>query len=583
MIYNKYIVFATSLCEIVHGWSLYGSQRVYNSKYNKIRDVEVGKLNFFHTTDTHGWLGSHKVEPNYNADWGDFISFISHFKKNRVGEDNDLLIIDTGDKRDGNGLSDATQPSGIETSRIFNEVDFDLLTIGNHELYTGERATFEYYSTAMSKKFKDKYVCSNVDYIHEDGTRVPFGKKYAYFKTENTKTKVLALSFMFHFKGKNPRAKVTPAIKEVQKEWFQQMFKKYNESTIDVLIVIGHIPATDPENHEINLLHEYLRQYYPNVIIQYFGGHSHIRDFVQLDSKSTCLQSGRFCETVGFVSIDDTKSRTPKIKRRYIDFNLNSFRHHANVTDLATSKGIEVSRDIQNTRLKLELDKYYGEVPHTYYMMARPMDSEENIYYLIKNKILPRLTSTKVIHDIDQIIMLNTGAIRFDLFKGPFTKDSEYIVLPFENSWKYIVLPKKIAIQIEDYLNEQPVIAALAPPQVGSLYKISKMHKCPFIKHPDLTEGHTTVDDFGCHGDDTPHNSQIQYHVPNVIQYSNFTKSADQVQFIFFSFLTDSVLEAVNSMTNPMTETKFTVNDCKDFDGQSAKQLLREYIMEISK
>lgn len=42
----------------------------------------------------------------------------------------DLLIVDTGDLHDGNGLSDATKLDGELSMPIFDEIDYDLLTIG---------------------------------------------------------------------------------------------------------------------------------------------------------------------------------------------------------------------------------------------------------------------------------------------------------------------------------------------------------------------------------------------------------------------------------------------------------------------
>ncbi len=35
-----------------------------------------------------------------------------------------------GDLHDGNGLSDATKPDGVLSNKIFEEVDYDVLTIG---------------------------------------------------------------------------------------------------------------------------------------------------------------------------------------------------------------------------------------------------------------------------------------------------------------------------------------------------------------------------------------------------------------------------------------------------------------------
>lgn len=42
----------------------------------------------------------------------------------------DLLLVDTGDLHDGTGLSDAVKPDGKLSMPIFDEIDYDLLTIG---------------------------------------------------------------------------------------------------------------------------------------------------------------------------------------------------------------------------------------------------------------------------------------------------------------------------------------------------------------------------------------------------------------------------------------------------------------------
>ena len=42
----------------------------------------------------------------------------------------DLLLVDTGDLHDGNGDSDAESPDGSLTNPIFENVDYDVLTIG---------------------------------------------------------------------------------------------------------------------------------------------------------------------------------------------------------------------------------------------------------------------------------------------------------------------------------------------------------------------------------------------------------------------------------------------------------------------
>lgn len=554
-----------------------------------LRELEIGEVNFIHTTDTHGWLGSHLTQPDYDANWGDFVSFTKRLKETRIGS-NDLLIIDTGDKHDGNGLSDATTPNGVESTKIFNEQDYDLLTLGNHELYTEDNTIMEYYSTAKSNKFKDKYISSNVEFVTDGGKLVPFGNKYKYFRTENKGYRILTFSFLFNFQRSNSRAKVTPAIEEIGKPWFIETVATYPEADVDIILVFGHLPITDDDFHEINHLHSHLRSIYPNTVIQYFGGHSHIRDFAVFDDKSTGLQSGRFCETVGFLSIDGVTDDSPKFSRRYIDFNMRSFMHHTGVSkapDFHTKKGLEISDAIEVLRDTLNLTEVVGYIPQSYYMYSKPIDSHKNIYNFLTSKVLPRLRSDATDDSKTRFIMINTGSIRYDLHKGEFTKDTEYIVSPFPNDWNYIEIPLSLATEVETYLNNGDVIMKnMAPPGFTQNFMDIRANRCPFIRDPSLTKGYTTLDDFGCDGDDTPHNTELYYAVPNVVQSVEVKPNGGEiVHFVFYSFIQPSILDALNNLNKreKVVDHYFTNSDCKLYGGKATKELLKDYIRDITK
>jgi hypothetical protein len=87
------------------------------------------------------------------------------------------------DLHDGAGLSDATTPNGNVSNAIFENVDYDLLAIGNHELYVTEIA-YETFSN-FSKVYGDRYLTSNVQIINpETGKYEYIGAKYRYFTTE---------------------------------------------------------------------------------------------------------------------------------------------------------------------------------------------------------------------------------------------------------------------------------------------------------------------------------------------------------------------------------------------------------------
>ena len=77
--------------------------------------------------------------PSYSADWGDYISFAARLREKADADGSDLLLIDTGDRIEGNGLYDASDPKGNYTRDIFKHQTIDVITIGNHEYVDEER------------------------------------------------------------------------------------------------------------------------------------------------------------------------------------------------------------------------------------------------------------------------------------------------------------------------------------------------------------------------------------------------------------------------------------------------------------
>ncbi len=199
-----------------------------------------------------------------------------------------------------------------------------------------------------------------------------------------------------------------------------------------------------------------------------------------LDDKTVGIESGRYCETLGWVSMNGlhagngterpkgqpTPSRpavaTPtsnstrasktgsapasstsqsknhyRYSRRYIDWNRASLEYHSTNSSFNTTQGNTVTSDIFINRQKLNLTTLIGCAPQTYCMSCAPQDSPDSIYHLI-----PIALGATVINetrkDIPRIIIINAGSIRFDLVGGPFTLDDSYIVSPFTDGFQFI-------------------------------------------------------------------------------------------------------------------------------------------------
>ncbi|KAI0461381.1 hypothetical protein LJB42_001049 [Komagataella kurtzmanii] len=441
--------------------------------YDQLRSFNTGELNFLHTTDTHGWYMGHPTQPQYSSDWGDFLSFVQRLKDLLFQEGKDLILVDSGDRHDGNGLSDCTSPNGLRSNNIFSAIDFDLLTVGNHELYSEAVSELEF--STVVPHYGDRYISTNVEYLTGDGEWVPFGNsEYRVWKSKNTRRTILGLSFMFDFRYTgNERVRVTSISTMIQTGSLDAIIETIKSNhRPEIIVVVGHLPV----HHvwaESRMLHDYLRSKFSDKIIQYFGGHSHIRDFVVHDDLSTGLQSGRFCETIGFLSMNNIDSATSKdtsnwawdnIDRKYIDFNLHSMLFHTNISKVSefnTEEGVTLSDKIISTVSELNLTKEYGRVPRNYYLAGRPYPHHQSLYSLISDEILPTMPYKVKLGDEPfepsnaRVVIINTGAIRYDLYKGIFSENTKYTISPFLNQWRVIpAVPKKIALQILPTLNQ---------------------------------------------------------------------------------------------------------------------------------
>jgi 2',3'-cyclic-nucleotide 2'-phosphodiesterase (5'-nucleotidase family) len=449
--------------------------------------LQWGQVNFLHTTDTHGWLEGHIKEKNYGADWGDYVSFVKGMRAKASKLGVDLLLVDTGDLHDGAGLSDATSPNGLISNPIFENVDYDLLTIGNHELYVTEIA-YETFSQ-FAKVYGDKYITSNVQIMNPTTKEFEYiGSQYRYFTTEHG-VRIMAFGVLFDFTGNSNVSKVIKAADLVKEQWFLSAVN-YKEP-IDMFVLIGHNPIrANASTCTLDTVYAAIREAKPDTPIQMFGGHTHIRDFAVYDNKATGLESGRYCETLGWLSISGLKhfkgcsnpegvpnpttkavapvqtgnatlpqSKSPstlRYSRRYLDWNRLTFAYHAEGSQdykaFDSQGGKAVTAEISAERKQLNLSQVYGCAPATYCQFCKPFGTEGNLF-----KLLGEALSTVVVNetrkDTPRIIIINTGSVRFDLAQGPFTYDDSFIVSPFTDAFQFLAdVPYQYASVSEFYL-----------------------------------------------------------------------------------------------------------------------------------
>ncbi|KAJ4260870.1 hypothetical protein NW757_001256 [Fusarium falciforme] len=538
-----------------------------------MRDLTWGQINFIHTTDTHGWLGGHLQEAQYSADWGDYISFTQHMRKQADDKGADVIVIDTGDRVEGNGLYDASTPKGLYQYDIYAEADVDIICTGNHELYKHYSADKEHNTTVPN--FEGKYLASNLDYIDfETGDRVPQAQRYRKFKTKNQGLEVVAFGFIFDFTGNANNTVVQPVAETIKEEWFQKAIRE----NPDLFVVIGHVGL---RMEEFNTIFTAIRKQNWHIPIAFFGGHAHVRDAVKYDSKAFAIASGRYLETIGWMSIDgikkqDTKeveaAASPTFTRRYIDSNLYGLHYHTglNESTFPTEQGQKVTGMITSARKALNLDHKFGCAPKTLWMNRAKYPGEDNIYSWITDEVLPDIITREDRKDKPRIAITNTGGVRFDIFKGAFTRDSTFAISPFTSGFRYIPdVPYKIASEVIDVLNslerilsEQgadtkflglpqqmfPIPATVSQARKGEEDKEGRLELRSFDDKPNLTTGYTTEDDIGADGDDTIHEPVKSYHLPNCVQAEiAFPESGkpETVDLVYLDFIQPWLLDAL--------------------------------------
>ena len=139
----------------------------------------------------------------------------------------DLLVVDSGDRVDGNGFVDGEPDGHVKgcvlltltskyspesdekrtrwsAMKYFSEMPYDVITTGNHELYKYPVALSTYQN--LARHYGTRYVASNVNLTIETAVggeeTVPTGARFAKFTTEQGRN-VTALGPLFFFKGQS--------------------------------------------------------------------------------------------------------------------------------------------------------------------------------------------------------------------------------------------------------------------------------------------------------------------------------------------------------------------------------------------
>jgi len=261
-----------------------------------------------------------------------------------------------------------------------------------------------------------------------------------------------------------------------------------------------------------------------------------------------------------------------------------TFEYHATNSQDNTfdyHSGLRVSGDITDVRNKLNLTALYGCAPATYCQSCQPFESAGNIFSLVSTALGATVVNASR-STIPRYIIVNTGSIRFDLVKGPFTYDDSFIVSPFTDAFQFIPnVPYDMARKVLASLNGaalpdkrnsagsdfgfMPLVVerdSCVDPTIGLISEATSELKTRGIskRQTVVTPGYVTTDAFGTDGDDTIHSKIASYSQPNYAQ-GNASFPVDgttpaSVDVIFLDYFASTVVSVLNKMGR-----KYTIND----------------------
>lgn len=553
------------------------------------RPLQWGDVNIIHTTDSHGWLLGHQKssfpEPNYSGDFGDFASFVAHMKQIAKERDVDLLLVDSGDLHDGTGISDGFPAGGVDahdSNKFFQQLPYDVLAIGNHELYVYAN-TYDMY-TNFAPKFPGRYLSSNVNITvtGKDGkaVSVPVGSRFAKFRTSKGR-RVTSLGVLFDFTGNDVNTTVQKVEDMVKETWFAEAIKEEP----DFFLLAGHMPVA---NDKWPFIFNAIRAVHPATPILILGGHTHIRDCVQYDGRSMSLESGRYMETVGWMSVNlDHKPSNKNLtfSRRYLDPNRVTYEYHTGrgyAQSFDTPKGKEITQGLNQLAVNFDLAFQYGTAPQDYTLSRNPFPSNGSLLSLFIDEATPvALAVNNSRASIPNIIISNSGGLRFDLYSGAFTKNDQLTSSPFADSFLYIPnVALSVASKVLPTLNheganqrrqelreilEKRDAEAYSRGEVDMRYRrwLEEMDRRDGEEKRakgNLTLGYVTSDSCPGVGDDTLHSPLPFYSAPDFIGSAAPNVTGDTpIDLVFIDFIQSQLLTVLNGLQNATTYTNADV------------------------
>ncbi|KAG5651889.1 hypothetical protein H0H81_007046 [Sphagnurus paluster] len=339
-----------------------------------------------------------------------------------------------------------------------------------------------------------------------------------------------------------------------------------------------------------NLVFNAIRKVHPFIPITILGGHTHVRDCKQLDRRSISLESGRYMETVGWISVklDDNKSaKKIDFTRRYLDPNRVTYEYHTNTDQKSfdTLIGAGITHGLLGLAKTFNLGFLYGTAPRDYTLSQDPYPSAGSALTLFVADAVPyALAQNNPRAKIPNFIIANSGSQRFDVYSGSFTKNDLLTTSPYEDTFLYI--PDITLSQAKDVLANlnkpglklatQESTQEYANGDIDMVYNswLGQMSQIGAPLAAD-TIGYVTHDSCPGDGDDTPHKPLPYFPYPNFVSSRPPTVPATtKIDLVFNESIERQLLTSLNAIQKAKV---YTSSDAKKYSTVLLNQAIGIY------
>ena len=133
--------------------------------------------------------------------------------------------------------------------------------------------------------------------------------------------------------------------------------------------------------------------------------------------------------------------------------------YHTNRRDSSfdTFKGKKITAGLEALAARFDLAFQFGTAPQDYTLFRDPFPSNGSELSLLVDQVLPTaLAVNNTRANISNIIITNSGGLRFDIYAGPFTKNDQLTASPFTDAFLYIPdVPLGVASAVLPALNKE--------------------------------------------------------------------------------------------------------------------------------